>query len=64
MGIVYLCVCSVDMHILFIVAIICISEFIKPLYLKKRFSTFRNDLIRFRPNLSITMPKCMHGIHW
>ena len=36
------------MHKSFIVAVICISESIKPRYIKKRFSTFNNQLIQFR----------------
>ena len=36
------------MHNSFIVAVICISESIKPRYIKKRFSTFNNQLIQFR----------------
>ncbi|MEI3327574.1 MAG: IS110 family transposase [Thomasclavelia sp.] len=36
------------MHKSFIVAVICISESVKPRYIKKRFSTFNNQLIQFR----------------
>ena len=36
------------MHKSFIVAVICDSTSITPKYLKKRFSTFNNDLIRFK----------------
>ena len=48
MEIVYPRVCGVDVHKSFIVAVICISESVKPLYLKKRFSTFHNSLVQFR----------------
>ena len=36
------------MHKSFIVAVICDSTTIKPQYLRKRFSTFKNSLIEFR----------------
>lgn len=48
MEIVYPRACGVDVHKSFIVAVICISESIKPKYIKKRFSTFNNQLIQFR----------------
>ena len=48
MKIIYPRVCGIDVHKKFIVAVICISESVEPIYLKKRFSTFHNDLIRFR----------------
>ena len=48
MEIVYPRACGVDVHKSFIVAMICISESIKPRYIKKRFSTFNNQLIQFR----------------
>ena len=48
MKIIYPRVCGIDVHKKFIVAVICISESVEPVYLKKRFSTFNNDLIRFR----------------
>lgn len=48
MKIIYPRVCGIDVHKKFIVAVICISESVEPVYLKKRFSTFHNDLIRFR----------------
>ncbi|MBS7216811.1 MAG: IS110 family transposase [[Clostridium] spiroforme] len=48
MEIVYPRACGVDVHKSFIVAVICISESIKPRYIKKRFSTFNNQLIHFR----------------
>lgn len=41
-------VCGVDVHKSFIVAVICISDFIKPRYIKKRFSIFHNALLDFR----------------
>ena len=48
MEIIYPRACGVDVHKSFIVAVICISESIKPKYIKKRFSTFNNQLIQFR----------------
>ena len=48
MKIIYPRVCGIDVHKKFIVAVICISESVEPTYLKKRFSTFHNDLIHFR----------------
>lgn len=40
MKIIYPRVCGIDVHKQFIVAVICISESVEPIYLKKRFSTF------------------------
>ena len=40
--------CGIDVHKSFIVAVIVKSDSIKPQYLKKRFSTFHNQLIQFR----------------
>ena len=48
MEIVYPRACGVDVHKSFIVAVICISESVEPRYIKKRFSTFNNQLIQFR----------------
>lgn len=48
MEIVYPRVCGVDVHKSFIVAVICVSDSIKPHYIKKRFSTFHNALLDFR----------------
>ena len=48
MKVIYPKTCGVDVHKSFIVAVICDSTSITPKYLKKRFSTFNNDLIRFR----------------
>lgn len=48
MEIVYPRACGVDVYKSFIVAVICISESIKPRYIKKRFSAFNNQLIQFR----------------
>lgn len=48
MEIVYPRSCGVDVHKSCIVAVICISESVKPKYIKKRFSTFNNQLIQFR----------------
>ena len=48
MEIVYPRACGIDVHKSFIVAVIRIFEFIEPKYIKKRFSTFNNQLIKFR----------------
>ena len=48
MEVVYPKACGVDVHKSFIVAVICDSTSITPKYLRKRFSTFNNDLIRFK----------------
>lgn len=48
MEVIYQKVCGVDVHKSFIVAVICDSTTITPTYIKKRFSTFNNDLIHFR----------------
>lgn len=48
MEVIYPKCCGIDVHKTFIVAVICDSTSVKPLYLKKRFSTFNNDLINFR----------------
>ncbi len=48
MKVIYSRVCGVDVHKTFIVAVICISEGIEPRYIRKRFSTYNNDLIKFR----------------
>ena len=48
MEVIYPRACGVDVHKAFIVAVICISEGIKPKYIRKRFSTYNNDLIKFR----------------
>ena len=48
MEIIYPRACGVDVHKSFIVAVICISESVKPKYIRKRFSTFNNQLIKFR----------------
>lgn len=48
MEVIYSKVCGVDVHKSFIVAVICDSTSITPNYIKKRFSTFNNDLIQFR----------------
>lgn len=57
MEIVYPRSCGVDVHKSFIVAVICISESVKPKYIKKRFSTFNNQLIQFRIGLLKTTVK-------
>lgn len=48
MEIIYPRACGVDVHKRFIVAVICISDTAKPRYIRKRFSTFNNQLIKFR----------------
>ena len=48
MEVIYPKACGVDVHKSFIVAVICDSTSITPKYLRKRFSTFSNDLIRFK----------------
>lgn len=48
MEVIYSKACGVDIHKTFIVAVICDSTNQTPKYLRKRFSTFNNDLIRFR----------------
>ena len=48
MEVIYSKACGVDVHKSFIVAVICDSTSITPKYLRKRFSTFSNDLIRFK----------------
>lgn len=48
MQVIYKIVCGIDVHKSFIVAVICDSTGSKPKYVKKRFSTFNNDLIKFR----------------
>ena len=48
MEVIYSKACGVDVHKSFIVAVICDSTSITPKYLRKRFSTFNNDLIRFK----------------
>ena len=66
MEIIYPRACGVDVHKSFIVAVICISESIKPKYIKKRFSTFNNQLIKFRDwlieNLASTIS--LYTMHW
>ncbi len=48
MEVIYSKACGVDVHKSFIVAVICDSTSITPKYLRKRFSTFNNDLIHFK----------------
>ena len=48
MEVIYSKACGVDVHKSFIVAVICDSTREKPRYLRKRFSTFNNSLIKFR----------------
>ena len=51
MEVIYPKACGVDVHKSFIVVVICDSTSITPKYLRKRFSTFNNDLIRFKDRL-------------
>lgn len=48
MEVIYSRACGVDVHKRFIVAVICFSDSAKPKYIHKRFSTFNNQLIKFR----------------
>ena len=48
MEVIYSKACGVDVHKSFIVAVICDSTGDKPKYIKKRFSTFNNQLVQFR----------------
>lgn len=48
MEIIYPKVCGVDVHKSFIVAVICISDSVKPKYIRQRFSTFNNSLLKFK----------------
>lgn len=48
MKVIYPRACGVDVHKSFIVAVICISDSAKPKYIRKRFSTFHNQLIKFK----------------
>ena len=48
MEVIYSKACGVDVHKTFIVAVVCDSTSITPKYLRKRFSTFNNDLLRFK----------------
>lgn len=48
MKVIYSKACGVDVHKTFIVAVICDSTNTQTKYLKKRFSTFNNDLVKFR----------------
>jgi len=46
--IVYPICCGVDVHKKFLVATIIKTEGLEPKYFKKRFSTFINDILRFK----------------
>ena len=48
MEVIYSKACGVDVHKSFIVAVICDSTYQTPKYLRKRFYTFNNNLIRFK----------------
>ena len=48
MKVVYPTCCGVDVHKRFFIATIIKTEGITPKYTKKRFSTFNNDILRFK----------------
>ena len=48
MEVIYSKACGIDVHKRFIVAVICDSSSANPKYIRKRFSTFNNQLIAFR----------------
>jgi len=48
MKVVYPICCGVDVHKKFIVATIIKTDGITPRYTKNRFSTFSNDILRFK----------------
>lgn len=48
MEVIYSKSCGVDVHKAFIVAVICDSTSVKPKYIRKRFSTFHNSLVKFK----------------
>ena len=48
MQVIYSKACGVDVHKRFIVAVICDSSSAKPKYIRKRFSTFNNQLTAFK----------------
>ncbi|MFR1450043.1 MAG: hypothetical protein ACLSXC_05610 [Beduini sp.] len=48
MEVIYSKSCGVDVHKRFIVAVICDSSSANPKYIRKRFSTFNNQLIAFK----------------
>ena len=48
MKVIYSKACGVDVHKTFIVAVICDSTNTQTKYFKKCFSTFNNDLVKFR----------------
>lgn len=55
MDVIYSRACGVDVHKRFIVAVICFCDSVKPRYIRKRFLTFNNQLIRFRDWLKTTV---------
>ena len=57
MEVIYSKACGVDVHKSFIVAVICDSTSITPKYLRKRFSTYNNDLVNLEIGLLITIVK-------
>ena len=48
MEVIYSKACGVDVHKRFIIAVICDFSSAKPEYIRKRFSTFNNQLIAFK----------------
>ena len=48
MKVVYPICCGVDVHKTFLIATIIKTEGIRPKYARKRFSTFNNDILRFK----------------
>ena len=48
MEVIYSKACGVDVHKRFIIAVICDSSSANPKYIRKRFSTFNNQLIAFK----------------
>ena len=63
MKIIYPRVCGIDVHKQFIVAVICISESVEPIYLKILDFSQRLDPVQKLAD-SKRLSKCMHGIHW
>ena len=48
MEVIYSKACGVDVHKRFIIAVICDSSSANPKYIRKRFSTFNNQLVAFK----------------
>ena len=68
MKVVYPICCCVDVHKKFIIATIIKTEGITPKYARKRFSTFNNDILRFKQWLleNDCRDVCMEstGMYW